>query len=132
MSDIIDSGSVDRPNPNSNDGIRQQVVLVGPGGNVDSKDRVGAIVVTGNGSGTTINQPGFGSQLGFGGQGWGAAIRFTPEMIQSITNRLSPPPPAGSGGQQGGGSGGQATANAGAGATESKSRARSRAEPRRC
>ncbi len=118
----IAMGSVDRPNTQSLDGLKQQVVLVGPGSNVDSSDRVGAIVLNVGGGGmVTINQPGFGSQLGFGGQGWGGAIRFTTEMIAAIQNRLNPPPPppGGGGGQQGGG-GGQATANAGAGATNAK------------
>ncbi|MCK6452845.1 MAG: FecR domain-containing protein [Alphaproteobacteria bacterium] len=121
----IAMGSVDRPNAQSLDGLKQQVVLVGPGSNVDSSDRIGAIVLDVGGGGTvTINQPGFGSQLGFGGQGWGGAIRFTPEMIAAIQNKLSPPPPPPPpGGGQQGGSGGQATDNAGAGATVAKGEA---------
>jgi len=119
----IAMGSVDRPNPQTLDGLKQQVVLVGPGSNVDSSDRIGAIILNLGGSGgVTISQPGFGGQLGFNGQGWGGAIRFTPEMIAAIQSRLSPPPPPPGGGQQQG-TGGQATANAGAGGTVAKGEA---------
>ncbi len=71
---------------------KQEVVLLGPGTNREGSARVGAIVLTGGngGSGVTINQPGFGSQLGQGNS-WGTPVRYTPEMINALQAKLDTP-----------------------------------------
>jgi|GEM_PF-488963 len=123
-------GSVDDGKGNGGNGANgangnasAQVVLVGPGKDLEGNNRPGGLNLTATGgSSQNINQPGFGSVFGAGG--WGTPQFFTPQMMGALTSRLTSFTTQGQGGQQGQqgqgqnqgqGQGGQATKNAGAG-----------------
>ncbi|MBL8706590.1 MAG: FecR domain-containing protein, partial [Rhodospirillales bacterium] len=71
--------------------LKQEVVLLGPGSGREGSSRIGAIVLTGGAgsTGVTINQPGFGSQFGQGS--WGTPVRYTPDMINALQQRIDTP-----------------------------------------
>lgn len=127
----IAMGSVDDGNGNgsgngANGNPSAQIVLVGPGRDLEGNNRPGGLNLTGNNGGTqNVNQPGFGSVFGQGG--WGTPQFFTPEMMGALQSRLTSFTSQGQGGQQGQGQqqgqGGQASQNAGAGQTQGKGNA---------
>jgi hypothetical protein len=121
----IAMGSVDDGKGNGNGASGNpsaQIVLVGPGKNLEGNNRAGGLNLNATGGNSqTINQPGFGSV--FGQNGWGAPVFFTPEMMGALQNRLVSFTTQGQGGQQGQqgqqqGQGGKQTQNAGAGQTQ--------------
>jgi len=92
--------------------VRQEVALMGPGRDRDSRDRKGALLLTGPGGGNVnLDQAGFGSTLGADGKGWGDPVRWPPEKLAAMQALLSRAPTGGSGGA---GEPGQASRNAGA------------------
>jgi hypothetical protein len=126
----IAMGSVDDGKGNGNGASGNpsaQIVLVGPGKNLEGNNRAGGLNLNATGGNSqTINQPGFGSV--FGQNGWGAPVFFTPEMMGALQNRLVSFTTQGQGGQQGQqgqqqGQGGKQTQNAGAGQTQGKNNA---------
>ncbi len=71
--------------------LKQEVVLLGPGGGREGSARVGAILLADGGGGSVaINQPGFGSQFS-AGSGWGTPVRYTAQMINALQSRLDTP-----------------------------------------
>ncbi len=97
----------------------QEVILVGPGRDRDSRDRQGALALTlPNGQGVTLDRPGFGSTLKSDGSGWGDATRVPPERLAALQAALGRAPAAGSGG--GAGEPGQASRNAGSSPVDGK------------
>jgi len=129
-------GSVDDGKGNGGNGANgnasAQIVLVGPGKDLEGNNRPGGLNLTATGgSSQNINQPGFGSVFGAGG--WGTPQFFTPQMMGALTSRLTSFTTQGSGGQQGQqgqqgqnqGQGGQATKNAGAGNVQGQGSAKS-------
>ncbi|MCC7049985.1 MAG: FecR domain-containing protein [Alphaproteobacteria bacterium] len=68
----------------------QEVALLGPGRDRDTKDRRGALVLSApNGSSVVIDQAGFGSSFGRDGQGWSEASKWTPERLAALQARLA-------------------------------------------
>jgi hypothetical protein len=131
-------GSVDDGKGNgangANGNVSAQVVLVGPGKDLEGNNRPGGLNLAANGGASqNITQPGFGSVFGAGG--WGTPQFFTPQMMGALTTRLTSFTNQGQGGQQGQqgqqgqgqnqGQGGQATKNAGAGNIQGQGNANS-------
>lgn len=92
----------------------QEVALLGPGRDRDTKERKGALVLTApNAPSVNLDQAGYGSTLGKDGTGWGAATRWSPERLAALQARLVRGPAPGQ--SAGPGEPGQAARNAGAG-----------------
>jgi hypothetical protein len=96
--------------------VRQEVALMGPGRDRDSRDRKGALLLTGpGGNNVNLDQAGFGSTLGSDGKGWGDPVRWPPEKLAAMQALLSRAPAGGGGGESG-----QASRNAGASPVDGK------------
>lgn len=69
-----------------------EVVLLGPGGDTNTAERLGRIEVS-NGRGTvTVTRPGFGTSLGSeGSEAPSAPTQVPPERISALTNAISRP-----------------------------------------
>ncbi|MBL8706195.1 MAG: FecR domain-containing protein [Rhodospirillales bacterium] len=98
----------------------QEVALMGPGRDRDSRDRKGALLLTGpGGNSVNLDQAGFGSSLSPDGKGWGSPVRWPPEKMAAMQALLSRAPAGGSGG----GESGQASRNAGSSPVDGKAAA---------
>jgi hypothetical protein len=70
--------------------LQQEVALLGPGRDRDSKDRKGALLInTPSGANVNIDQAGFGSTYNKDGSGWGDATRWSPERLAALQARLT-------------------------------------------
>lgn len=96
----------------------QEVALLGPGRDRDTKDRRGGLLLSApNGSSVVIDQAGFGSSFGKDGQGWSEASKWTPERLAALQTRLARAVTPGQ--SSGTGESGQASRNADASPSDS-------------
>ena len=82
------------------DGISATVVLLGPGPNSNTGERIGSITVTGLGvananASVQIVRPGFATRITGADQAPTPPIRLDPAQMSAITGQLSGPPPPG-------------------------------------
>ncbi|NQU70011.1 MAG: FecR domain-containing protein [Rhodospirillales bacterium] len=82
------------------DGISATVVLLGPGPNSNTGERIGSITVTGQGVtnanvSVEIVRPGFATRIGGVNQPPTSPVRLDPGQLSAITGQLSGPPPPG-------------------------------------
>jgi hypothetical protein len=82
------------------DGISATVVLLGPGPNSNTGERIGSITVLGQGvtnanASVEIVRPGFATRIGGVNQAPTPPIRMDPAQLSTITGELSGPPPSG-------------------------------------
>jgi hypothetical protein len=91
----------------------QEVALLGPGRDRDTKDRKGGLQLSAPGGSVSIDQAGFGSTLGKDSPGWGGPTRWTPERLAALQARLMRGPAPGQ--STGPGEPGQASRDAEAG-----------------
>lgn len=84
------------------DGVSATVVLLGPGPNTNTGERVGSITVSGLGAGlaggpVNIVRPGFATRIAGADQPPTSPVRLPPGQLTAITGQLSGPPPPGPG-----------------------------------
>lgn len=81
------------------DGVSATVVLLGPGPNTNTGERVGRIFVSGLGAAgdsppVEIVRPGFATRIAGVDQPPSPPVRLAPAQLSAIIGRLNPPPPA--------------------------------------
>lgn len=70
------------------------VILLGPGGETNTAERVGRIEVTNDRGSVTVTRPGFGTSLGStGAEAPSAPAQVPPERISALTNAIARPAP---------------------------------------